>query len=73
METDLPVTGCGSVPFDLEVNVDSGRPVARRFGPADDLARLPEYADDPIWQSSSRTPTRTCRPAWAWPPVVESV
>jgi hypothetical protein len=49
-ETDLPVTGCGSVPFtpDLHVTPTDNKPGAsdRQTISID----YPDYADDPIWQ-----------------------
>ena len=50
-ETDLPVTGCDSVPFDLEVNVDPDDPSPGASDRQTISLDYPDYADDPIWQS----------------------
>ena len=51
MEEDLPVTGCASVPFDLEVNVDPDDPSPGASDKQTISLDYPDYPDDPIWQS----------------------
>ena len=51
LETDLPVTGCENVPFDLEVNVDPDDPSPGASDRQTISLDYPDYADDPIWQS----------------------